>query len=112
MWLSSQTEEAAKQGLGQGGDQEPNNHSNEASEVLLGELSGKMTISAALHLSDINGKVARRKSVLNKRYLIVVLEFAKQLLKDSKSIRNNHLWSDETNIELFANAIPWWSLVL
>ena len=45
--------------------------------------------------------VARRKPLLSKRHMTARLEFAKRHLKDSQTMRNNILWSDETNIELF-----------
>uniref|UniRef100_A0A674A8J2 Zinc finger protein 250-like n=1 Tax=Salmo trutta TaxID=8032 RepID=A0A674A8J2_SALTR len=58
-------------------------------------------ISAALHQSGHYGRVARRKPLLSKRNMTARLEFAKRHLKDSQTIRNNILWSDETKIELF-----------
>ena len=60
------------------------------------------TISAALHQSDLYGRVARRKPLLSKRHMPVRLEFAKRHLKDSQNMRNKILWSDETKIELVA----------
>ena len=47
------------------------------------------------------GRVARRKPLLSKRYMTACLEFAKRHLKDSETMRNKILWSDETKIELF-----------
>ncbi|KAK1805775.1 hypothetical protein P4O66_001955 [Electrophorus voltai] len=45
--------------------------------------------------------MARRKPVLSKRHKTARLEFAKRHLKDSQTMRNKILWSDETKIELF-----------
>uniref|UniRef100_A0A4W5KX37 Disco interacting C n=1 Tax=Hucho hucho TaxID=62062 RepID=A0A4W5KX37_9TELE len=47
------------------------------------------------------GRVARRKPLLSKRHMTAHLEFAKRHLKDSPTMRNKILWSDETKIELF-----------
>ena len=69
------------------------------SSVEMGEPSRRTTISAALQ-SDLYGRVARRKPLLSKRH-ISVMEFARRHLKDSQTMRNKILWSDETKIELF-----------
>ncbi|KAG2469321.1 TC1A transposase, partial [Polypterus senegalus] len=70
-----------------------------------GEPSRRTTISAAIHQSGLYGRVARRKILLSKRHMAAHLEFAKRHLKDSQTMRNKILWSDETKIELFgANA--------
>ena len=45
--------------------------------------------------------MARRKALLSKRHMTTRLEFYKRLLKDSQTMRNKILWSDETKIELF-----------
>ncbi|KAK3534134.1 hypothetical protein QTP86_002254 [Hemibagrus guttatus] len=66
-----------------------------------GELSRRTTISAALHQSGLDGRVARWKPILSKRHMTAHLEFAKTHLKDSETMRNKILWSDETKIELF-----------
>ena len=58
-------------------------------------------ISAALHQSGLYGRVARRKPLLSKRHMTARLEFAKRHLKDSQTMRNKILWSDETKIEPF-----------
>ncbi|KAI3353890.1 hypothetical protein L3Q82_005098 [Scortum barcoo] len=42
-----------------------------------------------------------RKPLLSKRHMAARLEFAKMHLKDSQTMRNKILWSDETKIELF-----------
>ncbi|XP_071210367.1 uncharacterized protein [Salvelinus alpinus] len=58
-------------------------------------------ISAALHQSGLYGTVVRRKPLLSKKNMTARLEFAKRHLKDSQTMRNKILWSDETKIELF-----------
>ena len=73
----------------------------QSSSVEMGEPSRRTTISAALHQSGLYGRVARRKPLLSKRHMIACLEFAKRHLKDSQTMRNKILWSDETKIELF-----------
>jgi hypothetical protein len=67
----------------------------------MGETSRRTTISAALHQSGIYGRVARWKPFLSKRHITAHLEFAKRHLKDSQTMRNKILRSDETKIELF-----------
>ncbi|KAG2456995.1 TCB1 transposase, partial [Polypterus senegalus] len=71
------------------------------SSVEIGEPSIRTTISAAIHQSGLFGRVARRKPLLSKRHMAARLEFAKRHLKDSQTMRNKILWSDETKIELF-----------
>ncbi|KAG2457585.1 TCB1 transposase, partial [Polypterus senegalus] len=71
------------------------------SSVERGEPSRRTTISAAIHQSGLYGRVARRKPLLSKRHMAARLEFAKRHLKDSHTMRNKILWSDETKIELF-----------
>ncbi|KAG2471328.1 TCB1 transposase, partial [Polypterus senegalus] len=71
------------------------------SSVERGEPSRRTTISAAIHQSGLYGRVARRKPLLSKRNMAAHLEFAKKHLKDSQTMRNKILWSDETKIELF-----------
>uniref|UniRef100_A0A8C4XBU7 Transposase n=1 Tax=Erpetoichthys calabaricus TaxID=27687 RepID=A0A8C4XBU7_ERPCA len=71
------------------------------SSVERGEPSRRTTISAAIHQSGLYGRVARRKPLLSKRHMAARLEFAKRHLKDSQTMRNKILWSDETKIELF-----------
>ncbi|KAG2465666.1 TCB1 transposase, partial [Polypterus senegalus] len=70
------------------------------SSVERGEPSRRTTISAAIHQSGLYGRVARRKPLLSKRHVAAHLEFAKKHLKDSQTVRNKILWSDETKIEL------------
>jgi hypothetical protein len=67
----------------------------------MGKPSRKTTISAALHQSGLYGRVARWKLLLSKRHMTACSEFAKRYLKDSQTMRNRILWSDETKIELF-----------
>ena len=62
----------------------------------MGEPSRRTTISAALHQS-----VARQKPLLSKRHMTARLEFTKRHLKDSQTMRNKIIWSDETKMELF-----------
>ncbi|KAG2467141.1 TC1A transposase, partial [Polypterus senegalus] len=71
------------------------------SSVERGESSRRTTISAAIHQSGLFGRMARRKPHLSKRHMAACLEFAKKHLKDSQTMRNKILWSDETKIELF-----------
>ena len=71
----------------------------QSSSVEMGEPSRRTTISAALHQSGLYGRVARQKPLLSKRHMISRLEFAKRHLKDSQTMRNKILWSDETKIE-------------
>uniref|UniRef100_A0AAQ4RPP4 Tc1-like transposase DDE domain-containing protein n=1 Tax=Gasterosteus aculeatus aculeatus TaxID=481459 RepID=A0AAQ4RPP4_GASAC len=59
-----------------------------------GEPSRRTTISAALHKSGLFGRVARRKPLLSKKHMTA-------RLKDSQTMRNKILSSDETKIELF-----------
>ena len=73
----------------------------QSSYLKMGEPSRRTPISAALHQSGLNGRVARQKTLLSKRHMTACLEFAKRHLKDSQTMRNKILWSDETKIELF-----------
>ena len=65
------------------------------------EPARKTTISAALHTSRRNGRVARQKPLLRKRHMTACLEFAKRHGKASESMRQKMLWSNEMKIELF-----------
>ena len=78
-------------------DQEPDGQSS----VERGEPFRRTTISAAIHQSGLYGRVPRRKPLLSKRHMAARLEFAKRHLKDSQTMRNKIIWSDETKIELF-----------
>ena len=73
----------------------------QTSSVEMGEPSRRTTFSAALHQSGLYGRVARWKPLFIKRHMTAHLEFAKRHLKNSQTMRNNILWSDETKIELF-----------
>ena len=73
----------------------------QSSSVEMAERSRRTTIYAALHQSGLYGRVARRKPLLSKRRMTARLEFAKRHLKDSQTMRNKIVWSDETKIELF-----------
>ncbi|KAG2465219.1 TC1A transposase, partial [Polypterus senegalus] len=70
------------------------------SSVERGEPSKRPPISAAIHQSGLYGRVAKRKQLLSKRHMAARLESAKRHLKDSQTMRNKILWSDETKIEL------------
>ncbi|KAG2458847.1 TCB1 transposase, partial [Polypterus senegalus] len=72
------------------------------SSVERGEPSRRTTISAAIHQSGLYGGVARRKPLISKRHMAACLEFAKRHLKDSQTMRNKILWSNETKIEHFS----------
>ena len=73
----------------------------QSSSVEMGEPSRRTTIYAALHQSGLYGRVDRQKPLLSKRHMTARLEFAKRHLKDSQTMRNKILWSNETKIELF-----------
>ena len=73
----------------------------QSSLVEMGEPNGRTTVSAAFHKSRLYGRVARRKPLLRKRHMTAHLQFGKRYVKDSESMRQNILWSDETKIELF-----------
>ena len=97
--LSNQGEK----GLGQGSDQESDGHSDRAPEFLCEE---GITFQKDNHLCSTSrkglyGRVARRKPLLSKRHMTAHFELTKRHLKDSQTMTNNILWSDETNIELF-----------
>ena len=66
--------------------------------VEMGELSRRTTMSAVVHQSGLNGRVARRKPLLSEKHMTSRLEFAKRHLKDAQTMRNKILWSDETKI--------------
>ena len=73
----------------------------QSSLVEMGELSRRTNISAALHQLGLYGRLARRKPLLSKRHMKAQLQFTKRHMKDSQTMRNKILWSDETKIELF-----------
>ncbi|MBN3290452.1 TCB1 transposase, partial [Polypterus senegalus] len=67
------------------------------SSVERGEPPRRTTISAAIQQSGLYV----RHPCLSKRHMAARLEFAKSHLKDSQTMRNKILLSDETKIELF-----------
>jgi hypothetical protein len=99
-WPPGQTEQSGEKGLGQGGDQElmVTLTKLQSSSVEMGEPSRRTTISAALHQSGLSVRVARRKPLLSKRHMTARLEFFKRHLKNSQTMRNKILWSDETKM--------------
>src|SRR2546425_162899 len=72
-----------------------------SSSVEMGDSSRRTIISAAPNQSGLNSRVVRRKPLLGKWQMTTHLEFAKRDLKDSQTMINKIIWSDETNIELF-----------
>ena len=70
------------------------------SSVEMREPSRRTTISAALHQSGVYCRVARRKPLLSKRN-DSLLGICQKAPKDSQTMRNKILCSDETKIELF-----------
>jgi hypothetical protein len=64
----------------------------------MGEPFRRTTISAALHQSGLYGRVARRKPHISKRHMTACLEFARRHLKDTQTMINKILWSDEIKI--------------
>ena len=67
----------------------------------MGDPTRRTTVSAALHKSRLYWRVAKWKPLLRKRHMTTCLEFAKRHEKNSESIKQKILWSDETKIELF-----------
>ena len=67
---------------------------------MMGEPARWTTISAALLKSRLYGRVARWKPLLRKRHMTAYLKFAKRHMKDSESMRQKILWSNDTKIEL------------
>ncbi|KAK3553743.1 hypothetical protein QTP70_007604 [Hemibagrus guttatus] len=66
-----------------------------------GEPSRRTTQPSLQHFTNQVCMMTRRKPLLSKRHMTACLEFARRHLKDSQTMRNNILWSDETKIELF-----------
>ena len=75
--------------------------SSQSSSVEMGEPSRRTTIFAALHQSGLYVRGARRKPLLSTRPMTARLEFSNRHLKDSQTMRNKILSSDETKTELF-----------
>ena len=63
----------------------------QSSSVEIEEPSRRTTISAALHLSGLYGRVARHKPLLSKRHMTARLEFAKRHLQFSHHKKQNSL---------------------
>ena len=82
------------------GNQEPDGHSDRAPLWRWENLPEGQPISTALHQSGLYGRVARLKPLLSKKRnsLFGVCQKAP---KDSQTMRNKILWSDETRIEVF-----------
>jgi hypothetical protein len=72
----------------------------QSTSVEMGEPSRRTTIPTALHQSGIYGRVARQKPLFSKRHMTAHFEFDKRHLKDSQTMRNKMIWSDETKFEL------------
>ena len=73
----------------------------QSSSVEMGEPCRRTTISVALHQSGLYGIVDRRKPLLSKKALTGAFWPPPSGLKDSQTIKNKILWSDETKIEFF-----------
>ena len=69
--------------------------------VEMGEPSRRTTISAALHQSGFYGRVAKWKQFVSKKAHDNPLGVCQKSPKDSQSMSNKILWSDETKIEFF-----------
>jgi hypothetical protein len=84
-WKTFETtnpEKSGEKGLGQGGDQEPDVHSDRAPEFLcIDGRTRKTTIPAALHQPGLYGRVARQKPLLSKRHMTTPLEVCQKATK-------------------------------
>ena len=61
------------------------------------------------HLAKLsNWESGHQKPLLSKRHMTARLEFANTHLKDSQTMTNKILWSDETKIELFGQNAKWY----
>jgi hypothetical protein len=89
--ISGQTEQSGDNGLGQGGDQEPDGHSDRAPEFFCGDMRSFQKDNHLSRSPPTGGGVARRKPLLSKRHRTACLEFAKRHLKESQTIRNRIL---------------------
>uniref|UniRef100_A0AAZ3S829 Transposase Tc1-like domain-containing protein n=1 Tax=Oncorhynchus tshawytscha TaxID=74940 RepID=A0AAZ3S829_ONCTS len=96
-----QSKQSVEKGLGQGSDPMVTLTELQSSSVEMGEPSRRTTISAALHLSGLFGRVVRWKPLHSKRHMTACLVFAKRRHLKTQTMRNKILWSDETKIELF-----------
>ena len=61
------------------------------------------TISRILHMSGLQGRVARRKPFLTKKNIQARLNFAKKYIQSPNTMWKNVLWSDETKVEIFGH---------
>uniref|UniRef100_A0AAZ3RTG3 Transposase Tc1-like domain-containing protein n=1 Tax=Oncorhynchus tshawytscha TaxID=74940 RepID=A0AAZ3RTG3_ONCTS len=73
----------------------------QSSSVEMGEPSRRTTISAALHQSDLHGRLARWKPLHNIKTDDHPLGVCQKAPKRTLTMRNKILWSDESKIELF-----------
>lgn len=73
----------------------------ETGSLEMGNSFRSTTITAILHQFGLYGRVATWKPHLSVKHMKVLLEFAKNHLKDSRIVRNKIFWSDECRIELF-----------
>jgi hypothetical protein len=98
-WSPGHTEQSGEKVLGHRGDQESDGHSDRAPEFLcgMGEPSRWKAISAALQQSRLYNSVVRQKPLLSKRHMTACLDFA-NAPKDSQTMKNKILCSDETKI--------------
>lgn len=67
---------------------------------VMGEPSRRTTASAALHQSCLYGS-GKMEPTSQEKHMRACMEFAKRHQKDSQTMRNKMIWSDETNSELF-----------
>uniref|UniRef100_A0AAZ3QEP1 Uncharacterized protein n=1 Tax=Oncorhynchus tshawytscha TaxID=74940 RepID=A0AAZ3QEP1_ONCTS len=95
----SQTEQLGEKHLGQGGDQELNGYSNRALEFLYGDegqLSLHHSTNQAFMIEWPDGSHSSVKKAHDSP-----LGVCQNAPKNSQTIRNQILWSDESKIELF-----------
>lgn len=63
-------------------------------------------MSAAVRLSGLDARVARRKPLLGERHSAARLQFEEKHLKDPQTLRSKMIWSEETKVESFACSPP------
>jgi hypothetical protein len=92
-----------EKGLGQGGDQEPDGHSDRAPEFLCADGRTFQNENSLQHSTNqafmADWPDGSHSSVKGTRQ--AAWSLPKMHLKDSQTMRNKILWSDETKIELF-----------